>query len=111
MKKTWSKQSHDTVPFKVNLKATVQPHRWQICRWCRCYLSGIFDTGGKFAAGINDTDGKFATCVNNTRGTGGKFDASVVDTGSNGPNVIFRGLGEGDSWKKPEAKNLVTLSL
>ncbi len=30
----------------------------------------------------------------------------------NYPNVIFRGLAEGDSWKKkPEAKNLVTLSL
>jgi hypothetical protein len=28
----------------------------------------------------------------------------------NDPNVIIRGLGEGDSWKKPEAKNLVTLS-
>jgi hypothetical protein len=27
------------------------------------------------------------------------------------PKVIIRGLGEGDSWKKPEAKNLVTLSL
>ena len=27
------------------------------------------------------------------------------------PNVIFWGLGEDDSWKKPEAKNLVTLSL
>ncbi len=27
------------------------------------------------------------------------------------PNVIFRGFREGDSWKKPEAKNLVTLSL
>ncbi len=29
----------------------------------------------------------------------------------NDPNVIFMGLGEGDSWKKPEEKNLVTLSL
>jgi len=29
----------------------------------------------------------------------------------NGPNVIIRGLGETDSRKKPEAKNLVTLSL
>ncbi len=28
----------------------------------------------------------------------------------NDPNVISRGLGEGDSWKKPEEKNLVTLS-
>jgi hypothetical protein len=26
-------------------------------------------------------------------------------------NAIISGLGEGDSWKKPEAKNLVTLSL
>ncbi len=29
----------------------------------------------------------------------------------NDPNVIFRGLGEGGSWNKLEAKNLVTLSL
>jgi hypothetical protein len=29
----------------------------------------------------------------------------------NSPNVIIRGLGETDSRKKPEAKNLVTLSL
>ncbi len=29
----------------------------------------------------------------------------------NDSNVIIRGLGEGDSWNKPEAKNLVTLSL
>ncbi len=29
----------------------------------------------------------------------------------NDPNVIIRGLGEGDLWRKPEAKNLVTLSL
>jgi hypothetical protein len=29
----------------------------------------------------------------------------------NGPNGIIRGLGETDSRKKPEAKNLMTLSL
>ncbi len=29
----------------------------------------------------------------------------------NDPNGILRGLGETDSWKKPEVKNLVTLSL
>jgi hypothetical protein len=29
----------------------------------------------------------------------------------NGPNGIIRGLGETGSGKKPEAKNLVTLSL
>ncbi len=27
-----------------------------------------------------DTGGKFATCINNTSGTGGKFNAGVVDT-------------------------------
>ncbi len=29
----------------------------------------------------------------------------------NGPNGIRRGLGETDSWKKPEVENLVALSL
>ncbi len=29
----------------------------------------------------------------------------------NNPNGILRGLGETDSWKKPDVKNLVTLSL
>jgi hypothetical protein len=55
-----------------------------------------------------------------------KFAAGVIDAGSapslanistnfrknqNARNVIFRGLGEDDSRKKPEAKNLLTLSL
>jgi hypothetical protein len=67
----------------------------------------------KFAAGV---------VVN----TGGKFAAGVVVTGGapwlanisanfrkirNGRNGILWGLGETDSWKKLEAKNLVTLSL
>jgi hypothetical protein len=29
----------------------------------------------------------------------------------NDPNGILSGLGETDSWKKPEVENLVTLSL
>jgi hypothetical protein len=62
----------------------------------------------KFATGVADTGGKFATGVVDT---GGKFAAGVNDTGGKGPNVIIRGLGETDSRKKPEAKNLVTLSL
>jgi hypothetical protein len=41
---------------------------------------------------------------------GSRCTTGVVDI-RNDPNVVFRGLGEGDSWKKPEAKNLVTLSL
>ncbi len=35
----------------------------------------------------------------------------IFDKIRNGPNCIIRGLGETDSWKKLEAKNLVTLSL
>ncbi len=99
-------------------------HRYQRHRWQK-FSAGIVDTGGKFSAGVN-----------NTRVTGSKICHRchwhrVIDTGSltpvvhiylrisprifekirNDPNVIFRGLGEGGSWNKLEAKNLVTLSL
>ncbi len=81
------------------------------------FAAGGTDTGGKFATGAVDTGGKIAA---------GVVDTGVVDTGGqplaanisanfrkiwNGPNGILRGLGETDSWKKPEEKNLVTLSL
>jgi hypothetical protein len=35
----------------------------------------------------------------------------IFDKIWNSPNGILRGLGETDSWKKPEVENLVTLSL
>ncbi len=35
----------------------------------------------------------------------------IFEKNRNGPNGILRGLGETDSWKKPEVENLVTLSL
>ena len=35
----------------------------------------------------------------------------IFEKNRNGPNGIIRGLGETGSRKKPEAKNLVTLSL
>ncbi len=60
--------------------------------------------------------GQFATGVNNTRGTGGKklppvsltpvahldlrIFPQIFEKIRNDPNVIIRGLGEGDSWKK-----------
>ncbi len=98
--------------------------------------TGVIDTGGKFAASVVDTSGKFAAGINNTSGiggkfatgvvyTGGKFATGVVDTGGAPwlakslrifekiwiyPHADFRGLGEDDSRKKAEAKNLVTLS-
>ncbi len=100
-----------------------------LCHRCRWYQR-------KIAAGIVDTGRKFAIGINNTSKTGGKIchqcrwylwqAARVFDTGGapwlakslrifkkiqNGPNGILWGWGETDSWKKPEAKNLVTLSL
>jgi hypothetical protein len=102
------------------------------------FATGVVDTGGKFAAGIVDTSGnllpasltpvakmmeKFATGVADT---GGKFATRVVDTGgapwlahisANFRKKMKRSkwntLGLGANWfmKKPEAKNLVTLSL
>jgi hypothetical protein len=55
-----------------------------------------------FATGVSDTGGKFAA---------GVIDPRIFEKLRNGPNGILRGLGETDSRKKPEAKNLVTLSL
>ncbi len=68
-----------------------------------------------------------AAIYNNTSGTGGKFTSGgplipvmqldlricprIFENIRNHPNFIFRGLGEDDSWKRPEAKNLMTLSL
>jgi hypothetical protein len=92
------------------------------------YIVPINDTGGKFADGIVYTCGKFATGIKNTSRTVGQicrryrwYDTSgapwLVNISKNfrkirnDPGVIFRGLGEDDSWKKSEAKNLVTLSL
>ncbi len=87
------------------------------------FATGVADTGGKFATGVIDTGGNFAAGVVDT---GGKFATGVVDTGGapwlTNISANFRknlkwskwntlGWGETDSWKKPEAKNLVTLSL
>ncbi len=100
------------------------------------FATGVVDTGGKFAAWIVDTGGKFATGLNNTTETGGKicrrcrwycgkFATGVIDTdgqplaanisanfrkNSKRPQWYTQGLG-GNWFMKPEAKNLVTLSL
>jgi hypothetical protein len=55
----------------------------------------------KFAAGVVDTSGKFDL----------RISPQIYFKTQNDPSVIFRGLGEDDSLKKSEAKNLVTLSL
>ncbi len=48
-----------------------------------------------FTGGVVDTGGKFATCVVDTGGAPGLANISVnFREIQNGPNVIFRGLGE-----------------
>jgi hypothetical protein len=66
----------------------------------------------KFAAGVVDTGGNLppvslTPMVNLEL----RISPRIFEKNRNGPNGIHRGLGETDSWKKPEAKNLVTLSL
>ena len=87
------------------------------------FAAGVVDTGGKFAAGVVDTGGNLPP-VSLTPAANLppvsltpvvhldlRISPRIFKKNWNDPNVIFRGLGEGDSWKKPEAKNLVTLSL
>jgi hypothetical protein len=79
-----------------------------------------------FATGVVDTGGKFATGINNTSETGGKLppvslipavhldlriSPRIFEKIRDGPNGILWVWGENDPRKKPEAKNLVTLSL
>ncbi len=72
------------------------------------FATGVVDTGGNFAGGVVDTDGKFATGVVDT---GSRISPRIFEKIGNGLNGILWGWGETDAWKKPEAKNLVTLSL
>jgi hypothetical protein len=87
------------------------------------FATGVVDTGGKFAAGVVDTGGNLPpvslTSAANLPPVSlipvvnleVRISPRIFEKFRNGPNGILRGLGETDSWKKPEAKNLVTLSL
>ncbi len=74
--------------------------------------TGVADTGGKFATGVIDTGGNFATGVFDNGGAPWLANIPrIFDKIWNGLNGILWVWGETDSWKKPEEKNLVTLSL
>ncbi len=78
------------------------------------FATSVIDIGGKFAAGIVDTGGTLLP-VSTTPVV------PVVHLHLRSPQIfvriwndssgIFGGLREDDSWRKPEAKYLVTLSL
>ncbi len=76
------------------------------------FATGVADTGGKFATGVVDTGGNFAAgLLTPVVHLDSQISPRIFEKIWNGLNAILLGLGETDSWKKPEAKNLVTLSL
>ncbi len=100
------------------------------------FATGVNDTGGKFAAGVNDAGGKLPPVSTTLAALWPNkiikifliedfFHLSLTPVATlelwiyprifekirNDLNEILWGWEETDSWKKPEAKNLVTLSL
>ena len=88
------------------------------------FAAGVDDTGGKFAAGVVETGGNFLPPMSLTPVANLplvsltpvvhlnlRISPRIFEKIRNDANVIIRGLREVDSLKKPEAKNLVTLSL
>ncbi len=57
------------------------------------FATSAVDTGGKFAAGIIDTGGNLPPVVHLDL----RISPRILEKIRNDPNVIFRGLGEGDS--------------
>ncbi len=57
------------------------------------FAAGVVDTGGKFAAGVVDTGGNFPLVVHLDL----RISPRIFKKNRNDPNVIIRGLGEGDS--------------
>ncbi len=82
------------------------------------FASGVVDTGGKFAAGVVDTGSNLPpvslTPVANLPPVSLtpvvhldlRISQQIFEKIWNDPNVIIRGLGEGDSWKNLKQKIL-----
>jgi hypothetical protein len=74
------------------------------------FATGVNDTGGKFAAGVVDTGGNLPpVLMTPVVHLDLRISPRIFKKIRNDSNVIISGLGAGE--KKPEAKNLVTLSL
>ncbi len=71
-------------------------------------MAGVNDTSDKFFADVVDTAEQFSD-------TGDKYSFANISANfwkiQNVLNGILRGLGDTDSWKKPEVENLVSDSL
>ncbi len=73
-------------------------HRWQICQRCQQHKGNWWQ---------NLPPVSLTPVVHLDL----RISPRIFEKIQNDPNFIIRGLGKGDSWKKPEAKNFVTLSL
>ncbi len=64
-------------------------------------VTRINDTGDKIFAGVIDTAEQF-------KNINSRISPRILEKIQNGPTGILGGLGDTDSWKKPEVENLVS---
>jgi hypothetical protein len=106
-------------PVSLTPLANLPPVSTTLTKLVEKFAAGVADTGGKFAAGVVDTGTNFLTPVANLPPVSLipvvhldlRLSRRIFEKIRNGPNPILWGWGEADSSKKPEAKNLVALSL
>ena len=62
------------------------------------FAAGVVDTGGKFATGVVDTGGNLPpVSLTHVVHLDLRISPRIIEKIRNDPNVIIRGLGEGDS--------------
>ena len=99
-------------PVSKTPAANLPPVSTTLAKMVEKFAIGVADTGGKFATSVVDTGGNFATSVVDTGGAPWLTNISAnFRKNSKRSKGYTLGRGETDLWKKPEAKNLVTLSL
>jgi hypothetical protein len=93
-----------TYTYIFAFKFTLRSQQPDIAQLVAKFATGVVDTGGNFA---NFPPVSLITVVHLDL----QISPWIFEKIRKGPNGILWGWGETDSWKKPEAKNLVTLSL
>ncbi len=91
----------------IYINFCLQVHFQVSAAWyCSNYFStDVNDTGGKFAASVVDTGGNLPPAsLTPVVHLDLRISPRIFEKIWNDPNVIIRGLGEDDSWEKPEAK-------
>ena len=90
-------------PFEVNSKAKIYIYVYSTTQRCPYKIIKILQLKGFFHLPLLP----MTTMVHFEL----QISPQIYEKIWNGPNGILRGLGETDSWKKPEVENHVTLSL